>query len=151
MKTKTILALTLVALAFTLGAALASADAGSTVQADLTQLAGDISAAHSTLIPDFDAITAAAQKGDKAGVMTDIKLAKSDAANLLPAIRTDRSQLVSDLKAARGAHLTGLGAAVKAALAADKAELTDIRDAAQQAKNAVQGLRGGGTSTTSFS
>jgi hypothetical protein len=149
---KTILAVTLLALVLTLGAALASADAGSTVQGDLTQLAGDISAAHATLIPDFDAISAAAQKGDKAAVVTEIKQARADAANLLPAIGTDRSQLVSDLKAARGARLTGLGAAVESALAADKAAIADIRDAAQQARNAVQGLRASSaTGTTSSS
>ena len=150
MKTKTTLALTSAAIAFALGAGLASADAGSTVQADLTQLAGDIAAAHSTLIPDFNAITAAAQTGDKAAVITDIKQARSDAATLVPAIRTDRGQLVTDLKAARGLHLAGLGATVKAALVADKAAITDIHNAAQQAKNAVQGLRGGGSSTSSF-
>jgi hypothetical protein len=147
-KTKTILALTFAALVFALGAALASADAGSAVQADLTQLGGDISAAHSTLIPDFNAITTAAQNGDKAAVIADIKQAQSDAATLLPAIRTDRGQLVSDLTAARGAHITGLGATVKAALVADQAAIKDIRDAARQARHAVQALRGGGTSTT---
>lgn len=150
-KSKALFALMLVALLPALGGAAASADPGSAVQSDLTQLAGDIAAAHTTLIGDFDAITAAAQKGDKAGVIADIKQARADAANLLPPIKSDRSQLSTDLQAARGAHVTGLGATVKAALAADRAAINDIRVAGQQARDAVQALRGSSTSSTSTS
>ena len=144
MKTKTMLAALLICFAAALVPTLASGDAGSTVQADLTQFGNDVSAAHTTLLTDVSNLTTAAQAGDKAAVKTDLATLHSDASTLLPAVQAEHKQLVTDLKAARAANVTGLGAEVKAALKADRAELREIREALHQARKAVQALRHSG-------
>ena len=141
MKTKTILAALLVCFAAALVPTLASGDAGSAVQADLTQLGNDVTAAHNTLVTDSSNVTTAAQAGDKAAVKTAVTALRSDVSTLLPAIRADRKQLVTDLQAARAAHVTGLGADVRPALKADRDAIREIRQAIHQARQAVRRLR----------
>jgi hypothetical protein len=141
MKTKTLFAVALVALVAAFVPALSSADAGSAVQADLTQLSSDITAAHDALIADFGAITTAAQAGDKTALRTAIGELRSDRQSLLPAVQNDRKQLLVDLKAARAANVTGLRDTVKAAIAANRAQIREIRQARHDARAAIRALR----------
>jgi hypothetical protein len=141
MKTKTMFAALLICLAAVLVPALASGDAGSAVQADLTQLGTDLTTAHNTLVSDATNVTTAANGGDKTAVKTALTTLRSDASTLLPAVHADRKQLVTDLQAARAAHLTGLGTDVRAALKTDRAVLKDLREALHQARQAVRALR----------
>ena len=59
MKTKTMLAALLICFAAVLVPSFASGDPGSTVQADLTQLGNDVTAAHAPLITDASNVTGA--------------------------------------------------------------------------------------------
>ena len=141
MKTKTMLAALLICFAAAIVPTLASGDAGSAVQADVTHLGNDVASAHTTLVTDSSNVTTAAQAGDKPAVKAALTTLRSDASTLLPAVQADRKQLVTDLQAARAAHITGLGADVKAALKADRAQIKEIRQAIRQARHAVQTLR----------
>jgi hypothetical protein len=134
---KTIVAAVLVVLVAVLVPSFAAADPGSAVQADLTQLSGDVKTAHDTLVPDLGAVIAAAQAGDVAGAKAAIQKARGDAKSLLPAVQKDRRQLRTDLEAARAAGVTGLAAEVKAAVQVDHPLVRDIRQARRQALLAI--------------
>src|SRR4051794_25455322 len=113
--TKILFASLLVAVAVALVPAAGLADAGSAVQADLTQLSTDLQTLHDTLVPDLQAVTAAAQSGDRAATKAAVVKARTDGKALRPALAADRKQLVVDLEAAKAAGLTGLRQQVKEA------------------------------------
>ena len=143
MKTKTVLAVLTVVLAAALAPAFASAaDPAAAVQADLTQLSTDIKALHDGLLPDLAAVTAAAQKGDKAGVKAALVKLRTDNHALRPVVRKDRRQLRVDIRAARSAGAIGLKETVKASVTANQALLKEVRQSAKQARDAVKALRG---------
>jgi hypothetical protein len=149
MKTKTMLAALLICFAAALAPTLASGDAGSAVQVDLTQLGTDVTAVHNTLVTDASNVTTAAQAGDKSAIKSAITTLRSDASTLLPAVQADRKQLVTDLTAAHAANVTGLGTDVRVALQADRVAIREIRQAIHQARQAVRALRQASVSTQS--
>jgi len=143
MKVKTVLAVLTVVVAASLVPAFASAtDPGAAVQADLTQLSTDVKALHDGLLPDLAAVTAAAQRADKSGVKAALVKLRTDNRALRPAVRKDRHQLRVDLRAARTAGVTGLKDTVNASITANQALLKELRQAANQARDAVKALRG---------
>jgi len=139
MQTKTVLAALTAVLAFALLPAFASADAGSAVQADLSQLSTDVKALHDTLLPDLAAVTAAAQKADKTGLRAAVQKFRGDRRAAWKTVREDRHQLRVDLKAANDPSLKDT---VKAAVAANQALLKEVRQDARQALAAAIALRG---------
>ncbi len=145
MKLKTLLATVsvtaLAALVAGLVPGLASADPASAVQADVTQLTSDVTAAHTALIADLSSVTTDATAGNKPAVRADVKKFRVDVASYLPPIRTDLSQLKSDLQAAHAANVTGLRALIKSSVVADRQTIKEIRQATGQARHAVQALR----------
>jgi hypothetical protein len=140
---KTLLVLSACVLVAAFAPTLASAaDPSTTVQADLTQLSTDVKTLHDTLLPDLAAITAAAQKGDKAGAKTAFQKFRTDRRSAFQTVHQDRHQLRLDLKAAKDAGVTGLKDTVKSAVAANQTLIKDVRQAVQQAIAAVKALRG---------
>lgn len=143
MKTKTQLASLLAILAIAVVPAVALADdPGAAVKADVAQLTTDVKAAHDSLIADLAAVTADAQKGDKAATRADVKKFRSDRRSALHTIVGDRKQLRSDLKAAHDANVdpSTLKPVVQAARAQNKAALEDLHQAADAARAAVKAL-----------
>ena len=138
---RALLAALLVALAVVLVPSFAAADPGSAVQADLTQLSTDVQAAHDALVTDLDAVTAAANAGDKAGAIAAIGKARSDAQTLLPAVQKDRAQLRTDVKLAKAGNVSGLQAEVKTTVQANRALSKEIRQARRDARKAIRSLR----------
>jgi hypothetical protein len=144
MKTRITLAAALAALVGALVPTAAIADSpgpGDAVKADLTQLSTDVSAAHTTLVADLNAIATAAKGGDRAGVVSGVKQFRTDSATLLPAVKGVRQQLLTDIEAARAAKVTGLGPLVRATVKQDRGALREILQAAHQARGAVRALR----------
>jgi hypothetical protein len=131
-------------------AAFAGPDPVATVTADLATLSTDVSAAHTALLADANAIEtdAAALTGttDKAAARTtiqaDVAKFRTDRQALIPPIQADLKQLRADLKAAHDANVdpSTLRPLVQSALTADRAALKEIRQASQQAHRAVMAL-----------
>jgi hypothetical protein len=144
MKPKTLLASLLVTFAVAVVPAVALADdPGSAVKADVAQLTADVKAAHDGLIADLGALTADAQKGDRAAVRLDVDKLRSHRHSLIGPIRSDRKQLRSDLQAARDAKVdpSTLKPVLQAARAQNRTALEEIHQAAGQARDALKALR----------
>ena len=141
MNTRILLVALLVCFAAALTPTFASADAGTTVTSDLTQLGNEVTAAHDAIVADASSVTTAAQGGDKATTKAAVAKLRSDLSTLLTPVLADRKQLFTDLQAARAANVSGLGAEVGPALKADRAAIREIRQAIRQARKAVRALR----------
>src|SRR5579871_3039916 len=101
MNPKAFLAVTAVALVAAFMPVASYADPSSTVQADVTQLTTDVTTAQNTLMPDLTAIENDATAGNLSAVKSEIAKYRGDRGTVLPPIKTDRTTLVADIKAAR--------------------------------------------------
>ncbi len=140
MTSKTRVATVVVALGATFvpASALAGSVGSGAVQADLTQLSSDVSAAQTTLLADLASVNADVTSANTKALKTDIVKFRNDRTSAVETIKSDRSQLKTDLIAAHGAGVTGLAALVRPSVSADRATLRTIRQDVQQTREAVK-------------
>ncbi len=132
-------------------AALGGSDPVSQLTTDVAQLGTDVTSAHDTLIADLAKVTTDAGKGDKVSARADLKAFQTDRDAARVTLTADRATVAADLQAVHTARLGSkdLATSLKAARTANKAELQDVRDSAQLARQAVKALAGTGKSSSS--
>ena len=131
--------------------ALGGSDPVAQLNTDVAQLGTDVTTAHNTLIADLAKVTTDAGKGDKASALADLKAFRTDRIAARTTLTADRATVVADLQAVHAAKLGSkdLATSLKAARSANKAELQEVRDSAQLARQAVKALVGAGKSSSS--
>ena len=144
MKLTPLLATAAATLALAVPAATAApADPAGAVRADLTQLQGDITKAHDTLLADLAKIPGDVGKGPDA-LKTDIQAFRADRQTLVGTIQTDLQHLLADVKAARDAKAdpADVKSLVQSIRTLAKGDRADVQQALQTARGAVKSLKG---------
>jgi hypothetical protein len=146
---KTIAAVLVTAVAALVPAAsLAAGDPVSALQTDLASLQAAVSTAHDTLVADLTKTKADAtslqgttdRAAARATLRADLQQFRSDRRALVPAVRSARSQVRTDVKAAKDANVdpATLGPILRDAVKADRAARREVWQSARQAAHAVR-------------
>jgi hypothetical protein len=131
--------------------ALGGTDPVTQLNTDVAQLGTDVTSAHDTLIADLAKVTTDAGKGDRTSAKADLQQFRTDRVSAAVTLTADRATVAADIQAVRTAKLgtKEIAASLKSARSANKAELQEVRDAAQQARAAVKALAGAGKTSSS--